>query len=111
MSQIWAGATDFLTVAGSHLFGSEVQEISGCINTLCIILYKTAPIWLHTSLKPAMHVQWPHCTDPHGLTATQVLYIVPLCWDGFTSQHVSTFSHINFPSIHLKQPSGNHQDF
>ena len=50
MSQIWAGATDFLTVAGSHLFGSKVQEISGCINTLCIILYKTAPTWLHIAV-------------------------------------------------------------
>ena len=36
-----------------------------------------------------MQVQWPHWTDPHGLTETQVLYITPLRCDGLTSHLIS----------------------
>ena len=62
-----------------HLLGNDVHEISDAVDTSCIVLYNTAPTRLHTSLNPAMHVQWPHSTDPQGLMATQVLlYIIPL---------------------------------
>ena len=50
----------FLTVAGSHTLGNDVQDNSDVVATTCIILYKTAPTWLQTSLNPAMQVQWPY---------------------------------------------------
>jgi len=70
MSLSGAGETVFLTVAGSHAFSNDVHDNS---DVVCIVLYKTAPTWLQSSLNPAMHVQWPQRTGPHCLTATQVL--------------------------------------
>ena len=43
ISLTWDGETVFLTVAGNHLFGSDVQETSDNIETSCIVLYNTAP--------------------------------------------------------------------
>jgi len=39
--------TVFLTVAGNYLFVSDVEETSECTETSCIVLYNTAPTWLH----------------------------------------------------------------
>ena len=106
MSQVWVGETVFLIFTGNHSFVNDVHGVSGVVYTSCIVLYK---VYWHGYMlylnHPCMCNGHIASTNPLGLMATQVLYVIPLCCNVLMS-YLTVTAFVHFFTLKLPiQPS------